>query len=399
MKEALKKDNSKLIKKFKHRNIIINVLIIFITFLALLSILEIILRTTHLFGAKVHWSEPDPILGYRFTPGRKYWFYGENDHPIKGRINSYGWRDKEWSLKKPNGICRIAVLGDSFVEAFQVESERTFLSLAEYQLNKYHNFRYELMNFGRSGFTQTDELLVLKNDVIPFNPDIVVLFFDVENDIDDISRETASNLQRPFINISENGELTIDTTFAKTPEYRIRCYFNLVKQNSALISLIFEKYNLFRGQMRYRRKNILISRRAKTLPVKIIGSLGLCSDNPDPIYLKNYRLNKILIKYMAEFCRERAIRFMLVTMANSAYIPEKEKKYKSIDPTFNTNFFEDDLKNYSKLLKIEYLGLQRIFRNYYEKTGISLHWEHWNYKGHKVVVDSLSKKLKSIICK
>ncbi len=59
--------------------------------------------------------------------------------------------------------------------------------------------------------------------------------------------------------------------------------------------------------------------------------------------------------------------------------------------------------NYAKLLNIEYLGLQRIFRQYYNTSGTFLHWKvgeeygHWNYQGHKLVANTLSNKLKSIV--
>ena len=64
-------------------------------------VLEITLRVTHLFGARISWTSPDPILGYTFNPGKDYWVNKENDHPISGKINRFGWRDKEWSLDKP----------------------------------------------------------------------------------------------------------------------------------------------------------------------------------------------------------------------------------------------------------------------------------------------------------
>ena len=73
---------------------------------------------------------------------------------LQGKINSYGWRDKELSLKKPQNTYRIAVLGDSLVEAFQVESDRTFLALTEQQLNEEHKLKVELMNFGHGGYTK-----------------------------------------------------------------------------------------------------------------------------------------------------------------------------------------------------------------------------------------------------
>ena len=53
--------------------------------------------------------------------------------------------------------------------------------------------------------------------------------------------------------------------------------------------------------------------------------------------------------------------------------------------------------SYAAPLNIEYLGLQRIFRQAYENVGVPLHWNHWNYEGHKVVADALAEKLKPIL--
>lgn len=388
------KSNIKFSEKSKIRNIIINIIISISIFFVFIGILEIILRTTHLFGANTPWIKPDPILGYRCVPGSKYWCHYENDHPITGRINSYGWRDKEWSLKKPNNTYRIAVLGDSMVASWDVESDRTFLAFTERRLNEIENPKVELMNFGFSNISQAEELLILKNDVVQFSPDMVLLFFFPENDLNDMSRETASHVKRPFYNISKDGELLLDTSFSKTSHYKTKDLINLFKRHSALVNLIGERYQ---GYKEYRR-NIAINTPGKKGKETLSKYLSLCTTAPDVTFSKNYQLNKILIKAMAEYCKEKRIRFMLVTTdISEAYIPGLENKYKSIDSTFNANFFEDDLGNYAASLNIEYLGLQRIFRQAYENTGVPLHWYHWNYEGHKVVADTLTNKLRSIL--
>ncbi len=290
------KDNSNFTRKSKIRSTIINILFSFIIFLVFIGTLEILLRTTHLFGAKISWSEPDPLLGWRHTPGRNYWYNKENDHPITGKINSYGWRDKEWSLGKPRNTYRIAVLGDSYVEAFQVESYRTFLALTEQLLNKDHNLRVELMNFGRSGFTQTEELIVLKNEISQFSPDMVVVFFFPRNDIRAVSKETAGDLNRPFYHVSGSGELMLDTNFTEKREFKIKSFINSVKQHSALISFLTERYNAYKKQKRARAKNILKTEDTAALSKEIDGYLSLGTSTPDTAYLRNYQLNKILIK-------------------------------------------------------------------------------------------------------
>jgi hypothetical protein len=378
--------NSKLTKKSKIRRIAQNILFSLIVFLLFILVLEIVLRTTHLFGARLAYSEPCPILGYRFTPSRKYWYNKENDHPITGRINSYAWRDKEWSIRKPQDTYRIAVLGDSFVQAFQVESDRTFLALTENKLNEDYNLKVELMNFGLGGATQTEELLILKNDIVQFSPDMVLLFFCPLNDIRDVSRETAQQIMRPFYNISENGELILVVSFHEMRAYKVRCFINLFKQHSALISLLCERFSAYQQ-----------GSGSEAASGKIEGFLSLCTDNPDATYLKNYHLNKTLINAMSEHCKAKRIRFMIVCLDTSAHLPENEEKYATLDSTFNANFFEDDLKIYAKVLNVEYLGLQRIFSHSYECSRIPLHWDHWNYEGHEVVANALANKLKSII--
>jgi hypothetical protein len=102
-----------------------------VVFCLFLLILEVILRTTHLFNARISWSEPDETYGWRFAPKAEYWNRPVEGGRSSGIINSYGWRDVEWSLNKKPGVYRVAVVGDSYVEAFQVELSETFLKIAE----------------------------------------------------------------------------------------------------------------------------------------------------------------------------------------------------------------------------------------------------------------------------
>jgi len=381
-------------------------------FLFFLAVLELVFRATHLFGARISWAQPDTLLGYKFTPGRTYWSLKENDHPITGKINSFGWRDEEWSIKKPDNVYRIAVLGDSVVEAIEVELDRTFMAIAQNQFNQHskNGMKIELMSFGRTSFTQTEELLVLKNMVEQFSPDMVMVLFLPLNDIQDVSFKTTPNRLRPFFHVSETGELQLDTSFTQTKEFQTKQFINWFKQHSALISLMTERYNMFQNQrvMRAKKQAKETSRKgeacaddsADMIPKDsafLPKYLTLCTANPDSAYLDNYRLNKVLIKAMADFCKSKNYRFMLVTVDNEAYIDKMENQFKQIDPTFNPNWFEDDMQQFASSIDVEYLGLQRVFRSAYAEKGIPLHWGHWNYEGHEVAANAIVEKLKTII--
>ncbi len=273
--------------QLKHKNV--HILLAVIIFFLFVGSLEIVLRITHLFGARTSFTEPDLLISWRYTPRAEYWFNIENDHPITGRFNSYGYRDKEWFLRKRDDIYRIAILGDSLVEAFQVELEHTFIFLIEEKWNNSSRQPViELMNFGRSAFSQAEERLVLERDVTQFNPDMVVLFFNPSNDIDDVSRETALDILRPFYLISENGKLLLDTRFAETREFKIKAYINRIKQRSAFISFIATRYNLF---MRSKRKD-KINLYNDPISGTIKGYLTLSTASPNPEWLRNYQINK-----------------------------------------------------------------------------------------------------------
>jgi hypothetical protein len=360
--------------------------ILIVSLVGTLLALEVVLRTTHLFGARLSWSQPDPLIGFRFAPDRPYWSLSENDHPIVGRINSFGWRDRPRDLVKPPGSGRVAFLGDSFVEAIQVETDATFVAIAEYELTARLGKPVEILNFGRSGATQTEELLILKNDVMKFSPDLVVVLFNPENDIGDVAKNTTGPM-RPFFQLSHDGELILDTSFTGSRAYRVRAAISGIKQRSALVSFLSERYNVIVRSRAIARS----SSSRRPLPAY----LTLCTSHPDPTYAENYELNKRLIREMAEHSDSRGVDFMLVC-GDIVYTTEEIDRYTAVDATFDPEYFEKDLADFAASLGVHYLGLQTPFREHVLAGGGPLHWEHYNYAGHRVVARVLIEKLERV---
>lgn len=354
--------------------------------LALLSLLltlvaaEIVLRTTHVFGARRSWTEPDALIGWRFTPGSEYWFFKENDHAITGRINALGWRDRERTRAKPAGVTRIAVLGDSYVEAFQVELDSTFVSVAERALNRHAGERYEFMNFGRSGMSPADELLVLERDVLPCDPDIVVLLVTPHNDIADVNATTTSDRDRPFYRVGSDGALVLDTSFRESRDFRMRERVSPLKQRSALVSLVGERVNAWRW-----------SRNAKSAGISgaagVISALTreqtLMTSRPDSVYAANYTLVKRLIVDMARRCDARGAAFALMSVP-LVHEPDTVDALHAIDPTLDPRFFDRDFSALADTAEFAVVPLTDAFFSYRRRTGQALFWAHWNYHGHRV---------------
>lgn len=366
-----------------HSRALLSKLLLLLTSLVLvLFVVELSLRTTHLFGAHIAWTSPDPALGYRPVPGASYWSLREAERPISGRTNRLGYRDVDWSLSAPPGEYRIAVIGDSFVEAMQVEEDSTFLALTQTALSAQIGRPVELMNFGRSGDTQTEELLRLQRDVLQFRPDLVLLFFFPGNDVADVSPQTASSLQRPFYHVLDSG-LVLDTSFDTTRMYRLRTLVDGLKRHSALVSLFTDNY------VQWRPNHDVAS-------PGLDGYLGLCTRHPQQAYVDDFRLNKHLMGTMGHILKARGIEFGIVVLPLLTYTRAANQRIEALDSTFDAHCYERDLAAFGKARGIDVLGLQDIFAKADTNRAMPLHWRdngHWTYAGHRVVAGALENWL------
>ncbi len=86
-----------------------------------------------------------------------------------------------------------------------------------------------MLNFGVSGFGTAQELLLLRDRVLAYHPDLVVLAFLTGNDIVDNSRALTSDPRRPYF-VMNSGRLALDDSFRTRAGYvRERVLFALVR--------------------------------------------------------------------------------------------------------------------------------------------------------------------------
>lgn len=91
------------------------------------------------------------------------------------KTNKYGMRDYEYSLTKPFGVIRIAILGDSVSFGKDLMMHQVFDTILEKQLNDNSKVKYEVLNFSVVGYNAYQEEIVLKEKIFKFNPDIVIV--------------------------------------------------------------------------------------------------------------------------------------------------------------------------------------------------------------------------------
>ncbi len=98
-------------------------------------------------------------------------------------ISSQGFRDRFFP-KKADDEYRIAVVGDSFTLGFSTPLRDSMPKIIERVLNEENlSKNVSVINAGLAGSSQWQQLYVLREQVIPLEPDLVVLQYYPENDI------------------------------------------------------------------------------------------------------------------------------------------------------------------------------------------------------------------------
>ncbi len=126
----------------------------------------------------------NPTLGWTGAPN----FQGVIESPVfrqEVNFNSAGMNDSEHTTEKAPHTFRILILGDSFVEGFQVDETATAHQVLEDYLNEQDqgSTRFEVLSSGVLGWGTGQQLVYYQAHGRNFQPDLVVLMFFIGNDV------------------------------------------------------------------------------------------------------------------------------------------------------------------------------------------------------------------------
>ncbi len=130
------------------------------------------------------WQVPDPVTGWSHIPGasgRSFNPFYEFDAQVS--FNSLGIRGPEsLGYAKGDAVYRVLLLGDSFMEAVQVNDDETLGEQLRSLLQSQMGRPVEVVNAGVSGFGTDQELLWLREEGVKYAPDLVLLAVYPHND-------------------------------------------------------------------------------------------------------------------------------------------------------------------------------------------------------------------------
>lgn len=352
---------------------------------------------------------PDNTIGHALIPNREGWYRKEGEAYV--RINSAGLRDREHSRTKPENTIRIAVLGDSFAEAFQVSVEQAFWMVMEQKLKTCAAFsgkQIEVLNFGVSGYGTAQELLTLREKVWDYSPDIVLLTLTTNNDITDNSRALKKTDEAPYF-IYRDGKLVLDDSFQSSRSFKLRQskisrLGRWIKDHSRLLQAINEAHHGLKILLASWRSQRNESPQPAATPDTRQSALAAMSEElgaDNLVYTPPlnstwedaWQVTEDLILLMRDEVAAKGASFVVVTLSNGPQVLPDPGARQAYMQRFGINdlFYPDNrIKQLCLRSNIPVITLAPELQVYAEKEKVFLHGfgndignGHWNAAGHE----------------
>ena len=360
---------------------------------------EVALRVLNVSFPVYVWT--DPIRGVAHIPNVKS-RKKSPDGESWVRINSDGMRGPDAELTAAPGTYRVALLGDSFIEAFEVPYSKTVGELVEKRLSTLRGTPVEVLNFGNGGYGTAQELLTLRHVVWKYKPDLVVLAVTTGNDIADNYRRLKRSNYVPYF-VYQGDSLVLDSSFVENREYRSRALWTRmllgVVRHSRLAQLVNRARHLGRKDERQQQN-------AGAVPGDELGlrdEVQLPPTTPD--WREAWRVTEGLLVMMRDECRRHGTPLAVVTLTRGIQVsPVKEEKERFLKELGAADMYypEHRISELGKREGIPVLNLAPGMAEEAEERKVYFHQDrdelgtgHWNEAGHEAAAERIAPWLAS----
>lgn len=210
-------------------------------------------------------------------------------------LDQFGLRVRDSSapqrrMDKPEGVFRIAVMGDSYTEAFHVAYDESFPAVMEAHLNRCPAIRreVEVLNFGVSGYSNIQSLQRFRHKARAFQPDLVLLVVHSANDLHNNFRKHEQNRFIPYGELRD-GKLVLDEAFKSDPLFQDKLRWSNLRNDLAnhlwSVRFVIATLGRLRQQMWHRERTThlaAIEPAAATPAVTAVTAVTAVPDVPRP---------------------------------------------------------------------------------------------------------------------
>ena len=344
--------------------------------------------------------QPNDTLGWSYFPDVEGYSVHEATTWVK--INADGFRDRRHERVKPSSTFRIAVVGDSFTEGSNVAFEDTFPAVVERELafcSMFKEQKVEVLNFGVSGYGTAQSYLLLRERVLLYEPDLVVLAFYNGNDVADNSIVLSAETQKgkPFYLIRD-GRLVLDASFQETAA------FKKAKREAMLVQAFLNKSYLFQfSKQLYLRRAVLSGHPMSQVERFDEARHGSSTLRPlfpevfsrpiDSVWEEAWKVTEALILAMRDAVKSQGAEFLVVMIPEPAQVypdPPTRERIKQAYGLSDLAYPERRFKPYAQAAQLDILMLLEPFLEILSNDPMFFHGfppaygaGHWNRAGNQ----------------
>lgn len=322
----------------------------------------------------------DADLGWRTAPS---WvgIHRHFDFKVTYQTNRYGYRGQfpEFS-QVPNGY-RHAVLGDSFAFGMGVDEHESFVAL----LNRQSKGSKRYLNFGVPGFSTDQELLLLQDRVLHFEPDAVTVIVYLGNDL--LDNELAFPLQaehaKPYFELGPMGLILKNRPAPLTTKPALL-------RSKTLATVVFGEDLAPQSELRR-----LLGR------VELLRWLGFEAIEFDPRshgprlgerFEPTLKLFGALIERMRHLCRSRGITFSVVLLPGKSYVDSPQSPSAQFQ-----DYLRAEITARQRRTGVPVIDIAPVLRERYQRNGEELYYPHEGHLtagGNAAVAEFLKERLR-----
>jgi len=360
------------------RQLCINLGVTFVTLVALGLFFEFI-AFQYVFKASEY---PDLATGgsvIKFRPDQNGVFRLRNEISSRFAINGNGWNSsrKEYLVEKSK--LRIAIVGDSYLEAFQVDSDA---SIGE-KLEALGRGRFEVYRFGISGAPLSQYLYMLREEILGFKPDIVI-FNLVHNDFDESYDFKSGAYTSSFLKLKMDGGRVVGE-IPPVP-YSSRWYDPIRRSNTW-------RYLAMRQQVRFQGLRDLFLGRNKPQP-KYQANINVDSlENKDA---RNLAAAEYVFSQAQTLCQQNGAQLVVVMDGVRQLVYQSPEG--SYDRKKGALALNDVARSAAEKFGIPFVDLHDSFARHYREHGQRFEFKHdghWNELGHEVAAKAVYEGLRA----
>ena len=289
----------------------------------------------------------------------------------KGRwsVNNYGWNSPVNYQPKKDGKLRIAVIGDSFIEALMVDNTKTYPSL----LAKVSPRPWEVYAFGISGAPLSQYLHMSRYVAKTFDPDVLVINI-VYNDFDESLSDFKDKYYFKKLDVGANNSVKETTPMP----YKLTFDKKLIKRSALM------RYFYINLQLRYTLDELFKDKSTKNVNANV---------SVDPIYAQRDKIN-VAVNYMFNKFRTENPGKKIVLVMDGPRFDIYDNKLS----TSNVLFLNQMVARSAAANHLDFIDLTNVFASDFKKNHKRFNSNfdsHWDEYGHKLVADTLYKFIKT----